>query len=195
LENVDVLLALVVVILVTFLLVGRFLLAEGTILFGDFTPTLELRQFLRVNYPLWSNRNSLNYVGSMRLPYLLIFYFPFYITLGDTPVRVLSVREIDPTRFVIEVDADKPFMLHFPKAYDPAWTASFGRQTVKSVRIFGVANVFWIDAVGRVVVTVELLPQRWFYYGSAVSLTSLFICVACTLYASWGRKRKFEKSV
>jgi hypothetical protein len=120
LENADVLLALVVVILVTFLLVGRFLLAEGTILFGDFTPTLELRQFLRVNYPLWSNRNSLNYVGSMRLPYLLIFYFPFYITLGDAPVRVPSVREIDPTRFVIEVDADMPFMLHFSNAYDPA---------------------------------------------------------------------------
>jgi len=67
LENVDVLLALVVVILVTFFFVGRFLLAEGTILFGDFTPTLELRQFLRANYPLWFNRNSLNYVGSMRL--------------------------------------------------------------------------------------------------------------------------------
>jgi hypothetical protein len=120
LENVDVLLALVVVILVTFFLVGRFLLAEGTILFGDFVPTLELRQFLRANYPLWSNRNSLNYVGSMRLPYLLSFYFPFYITLGDAPVRVPSVREIDPTRFVIEVDADRPFMLHFSNAYDPA---------------------------------------------------------------------------
>lgn len=120
LENADVLLALVVIILVTFFLVGRFLLAEGTILFGDFVPTLELRQFLRANYPLWSNRNSFSYVGSMRLPYLLIFYFLFYITLGDAPVRVLSVREIDPTRFVIEVDADMPFMLRFPNAYDPA---------------------------------------------------------------------------
>ena len=56
------------------------------------------------------------------------------------------------------------------------------------------ANGFWIDAVGRVVVTVEFQPQRWFYYGSAVSLTSLLMCVACTLYVSWGRKRKFEKS-
>ena len=86
LENVDVLLALVIVILVTFFLVGRFLLAEGSILFGDFTPTLELRQFLRVNYPLWSNRNSFNYVGSMRLPYLLIFYFPFHI--ANAPAEV-----------------------------------------------------------------------------------------------------------
>lgn len=86
LENIDVLFALVIVILAAFFLVGRFLLAEGTILFGDFTPTLELRQFLRANYPVWSNRNSLNYVGSMRLPYLLIFYFPFYI--ADTSAEV-----------------------------------------------------------------------------------------------------------
>ena len=79
LENADVLLVLVVMILVTFFLVGRFLLAEGTILFGDFAPTLELRQFLRANYPLWSNRNSFNYVGSMRLPCLIIFYLPLYV--------------------------------------------------------------------------------------------------------------------
>ena len=63
------------------------------------------------------------------------------------------------------------------------------------MRVFGVANGFWIDAVGRVVVTVEFLPQRWFYYGLAISLTSLLICVAYTLHASWSRKRKLEKSV
>ena len=193
-KNIDNALALAVIIVIMFLIVARFQLAEGTILFGDFVPTLELRQYLRNSYPLWSNRNSFTYVGSMRLPYLLIFYFPFYITLGDAPVRVPSVIEIDPARFVVEVDADRPFMLRFSNAYDPAWTASFGGQTVKSVRVFGVANGFWICSVGRVVVTVEFLPQRWFYYGSAVSLTSLLICVACTLYVSWGRKRKFEKS-
>jgi hypothetical protein len=117
------------------------------------------------------------------------------LTLGDAPARVLSVIEVDPTKYVVEVDADMPFMFHFSNAYDPAWTASFGGQTVKSVRVFGVANGFWIDAVGRVVVTVEFLPQRWFYCGLAISLTSLLICVAYTLHASWSRKRKLEKSV
>jgi len=116
------------------------------------------------------------------------------LAVDDAQARVLSVREIDPTRFVIEVDADRPFMLHFSNVYDPAWIASFGGQTVKSVWVFGVANGFWIDAVGRVVVTVEFQPQRWFYYGSAVSLTCLLMCVACTLYVSWNKKRKFKKS-
>jgi len=102
--------------------------------------------------------------------------------------------KIDTTRFVIEVDADRPFTLHFSNAYDLAWAASFGGQPVKSARVLGVANGFWMDAVGRVVVTVEFQPQRRFYYGSAISLTCLLMCVACTLYVSWGRKRKFKKS-
>jgi hypothetical protein len=92
-KNIDNALALAVTIVIMFLIVARFQLAEGTILFGDFVPTLELRQCLRDSYPLWSNRNSFNYVGSMRLPYPLISYFPFYITLGDAPVRVPSVTD------------------------------------------------------------------------------------------------------
>ena len=74
-----------------FLLVGRFLVAEGTVFFGDFVSTLELRQFLRVHYPLWPNKNSFNYVGSMRIPYLLIFYFPFYIVNAPAEVFFKSV--------------------------------------------------------------------------------------------------------
>ncbi len=114
-------------------------------------------------------------------------------TSDAVPARILSVKEIDQTKFVVEIDVDEPFMLCFSTVYDPEWIASFNGRTVKSVRLFGVVNGFWIDADGRVVVTVEFLPQRWFYYGSAVSLTSLLICVACTLYVSWGRKRKVKK--
>jgi len=86
LENIDIVFALAIIVAVMFLIAGRFLIAEGSILFADFVPTLDLRQYLRVNYPLWSNRNSFNYVGSMRLPYLLIFYFPFYVV--NAPAEV-----------------------------------------------------------------------------------------------------------
>ena len=92
-KNRDNALALAAIIVTMFLIAARFQLAKGTTLFGDFVPTLELRQYLRDSYPLWSNRNSFSYVGSMRLPYPLISYFPFYITLGDAPVRVPSVTD------------------------------------------------------------------------------------------------------
>ncbi len=71
--------AFVLLVLLTFLLVGRLLIGKGTILYGDFVPTLDIRQFLRADYPLWSNRNNFVATNVMRLPYLLIFYLPFYL--------------------------------------------------------------------------------------------------------------------
>jgi len=58
-------------------------------------------------------------------------------TVDRAPARVLSVREVDSTRFVVELDVVKPFMLHFSNAYDPAWTASFDGKTI------GVCEGFW----------------------------------------------------
>lgn len=77
-RNTDVLLALALLAVLTYVLVGRYLLADGTILFGDFVPTLDLKQFLRTNYPLWSNTNCFSFVGAMRLPYFFVFCYPFY---------------------------------------------------------------------------------------------------------------------
>lgn len=82
-------------------------------------------------------------------------------TVDGVP-RVLSVREVDSTRFVVKLDVAKPFMLHFSNAYDPTWTASFDGKAIGSVRVFGVANGFWIDAVGKVVMTVEFQPKSYF---------------------------------
>lgn len=111
-------------------------------------------------------------------------------TGGQAPARLLSVREIDPTKYVIELEADAPFMLQFSDAYDPAWSASFLGQSAKSMRLFGVANGFWINAVGRVTVTVVFQPQLWFYNGLAISSASLLLCVAAISYSWWSRKGK-----
>jgi hypothetical protein len=105
--------------------------------------------------------------------------------------QILSVREIDSTSFVVELEVDEPFMLCFSKAYDPAWCASFDGKVVGSTRVFGVANGFWIDSTGKVVVTVEFQPQKWFYVGLAVGLLTLLICFLGLLYVWWKRKMFF----
>jgi hypothetical protein len=107
------------------------------------------------------------------------------------PAKVLNVREVDPTKFMVELDVNEPFMLHFSDAYDPTWTASFSSRTVKSVQLFGVANGFWIDAVGRITVTVELQPQRWFDVGLTVSLTT--IAVYAIMHACMHRRKVKSK--
>jgi len=81
-------------------------------------------------------------------------------------------------------------MLCFSDVYDPTWTASFNGRTVESVRLFGVVNGFWIDADDEVVVTIEFQPQRWFYIGLTISLTTLIILATSISYVWWTRKRK-----
>lgn len=108
----------------------------------------------------------------------------------DVSASVLNVRKIDPTRFVVQLYVNEPFMLHFSDAYDPAWTASFDGRTVRSVRVFGVANGFWIDSVGEITVTVQFQPQRWFYVGLTVSLATLAIYAASATFLWWVRKSK-----
>ena len=110
------------------------------------------------------------------------------LAANHAAARVMSIREIDPTKFIIEFEADKPFMLHFANSYDPAWSASFNGQSAKSVRLFGVANGFWINAVGKVSVTVVFQPQLWFYIGLAISSASLFLCTGVILYL-WHRRK------
>ena len=114
-ENIDVLIALIVIVLVAFLLAGRFLSAEGTVLFGDFVPTLKTRQFLGTNSLLWSNRNTFNYVGSMRLPYLLVFYLPFYVV--DAPAEAFFKFMILSTLVVAGVSSYVATR-HFLRKYD-----------------------------------------------------------------------------
>jgi hypothetical protein len=109
------------------------------------------------------------------------------------PARVLSMREIDPTEFTVELEVDRPFMLRFPSAYDPAWRAIFNGQSVKPVRLFGVANGFWIDSVGRVNVTVIFQPQLWFYGGLVISSTSLAFCIMVPIFLRWRKRENRRK--
>lgn len=110
--------------------------------------------------------------------------------LEKTPAQVLSVKEIDPTTVMVELNVDGPFMLCFSSAYDPAWSASFNGRTVSSMRVFGVVNGFWIDAIGEIIVAVEFRPQKWFYVGSAISLTSLIICVTSMIFRCRRRRKQ-----
>jgi hypothetical protein len=110
--------------------------------------------------------------------------------LDTVSARILNVEENSPTSFKVEIDADKPFLLHFSDAYDPSWAASFSGKTVGSERLFGVANGFKIEVSGKVVLTVEFGPQQWFLTGSIISVVSVLACLSAVAYSRFRRKRK-----
>ncbi len=110
--------------------------------------------------------------------------------LDTVSAKILNVEENSPTSFKVEIDADKPFLLHFSDAYDPSWTVSFSGKTVGSERLFGVANGFKIDVSGKIVLTVEFGPQQWFLTGSVLSLVSVLVCLSVVIYSRFRKKRK-----
>lgn len=116
--------------------------------------------------------------------------------IDNVPATALNYTKTDPTLYKIKVNATEPFMVSFAESYDPLWTAKIDKIDGKSVEsgvirpipLYSVVNGFWINQTGNLDITIEYEPQRWFYIGAAISITTLIICIAYFIF-DW-RKRK-----
>ena len=108
-------------------------------------------------------------------------------TPKEYPAEIITYQNIDPTKYVVKVNAAKPFMLSFSEAYDPLWKAYVNGKQIESIPLYSVINGFWINQIGELTITIEYEIQRWFYYGSAISITSL---IGSLTYILWDWKRK-----
>jgi len=109
-------------------------------------------------------------------------------TSSEGPISI-SWEEIDATKYVAHVDAQSPFMLAFAEAYDPLWVARVNSKEYKSLPLYSVINGFWIEETGDLDIVIEYKPQRWFYYGAAISAAS-FLGVLGYMTLSWGYKKR-----
>ncbi len=103
----------------------------------------------------------------------------------------ISWEEVDSTKYVAHVEAQAPFMLAFAEAYDSLWVAKVNGVEYKSMPLYSVINGFWIDNTGELDITIEYKPQRWFYYGAAISITTFLVVLAYMVWHwTWGRRKK-----
>jgi len=98
-------------------------------------------------------------------------------TPKENPAEIISYQKINPTKYVVKVNATRPFMLSFAESYDPLWVAYVNGEKIQSIPLYGVINGFWINQTGLLEITIEYEPQRWFYYGLVVSLLTFTGCV------------------
>lgn len=104
-------------------------------------------------------------------------------TFAEQPLaRVIEYEKIDPTKIIVKVEAFKPFTLAINEAYDGNWRASLLDETHNSIPIFSVMNGFPINRTGELVITLEYVPQKWFYASSAISMSTLIVCAAYVAY-------------
>ncbi len=116
------------------------------------------------------------------------------IATSNKSAEMLKYIKINPTKYVVNVNATKPFMLSFVEAYSPLWVARVNGQKIRSISLYSIINGFWIDQIGELTITIEYEPQRWFYMGSAISVTAL---IACAIYLThdWAKNKDGLKGV
>ena len=107
-------------------------------------------------------------------------------TPNEIPAEVIYYQKINPTKYIVEVNATKPFMLSFAEAYDPSWIAYINGERIEPIPLYSVINGFWINQTGQLEITIEYEPQKWFYYGSIISVTTL---LACLTYLTYNRTK------
>ena len=100
----------------------------------------------------------------------------------EEPAEVLDFERIDATEYRVEINASEPYMLSFAEGYDPMWVAEVEGESFTPVPLYAVINGFWINKTGTYSLTIRYKPQRWFYYGLAVSLITFLSCVTYLVY-------------
>lgn len=103
-------------------------------------------------------------------------------TMGKGIINV-TFEKLDPSKYIVHVQAEKPFFLIFSESFNTDWTAQInGKSVDKHFMVNGYANAWYIDPNeidkdGEFTITLYFWPQSLFYLGAVISLTTLGICM------------------
>jgi len=114
------------------------------------------------------------------------------LAMVQPPAKILEMRRINPTHWVVKVASEKPHLLTLAESYDPHWEARIyenGRlvQTIRPILTNGVVMGFPINKTGDLTVEIRYVPQRLYQLGIAISV-STFTIIA--LYLVWQQNKK-----
>jgi len=125
-----------------------------------------------------------------------------FFSVGQSPsipsAPSLTFHKVDPTKYVADIEnATEPFFLSFLESYDDDWKASVnGSYQIRDDQHFvanGFGNAWYINETGKLTITIEYAPQRLFFYGSLISLTTLIACVTYLAYSYTKTDRTLTK--
>jgi len=118
----------------------------------------------------------------------------FQNTTQNQPATILSYTKINPTRITATINATQPFILTVSEALDQSWTAYANGKQIKPASLYlGLAG-FYINQTGQLEITIEYEPQKWFYYGSVVSVLTFLACLTYLTY-SWTKNKAIWKRI
>jgi len=103
----------------------------------------------------------------------------------------LEFKRLSPVKYRVTVKkAISPFLLVFSENYHPMWQVKIKGQVIDNhFRANWYANAWYIDKRGTYDIIIEFWPQKLFYIGLVVSLTSFILCLF------FGKKKPKSKEV
>jgi hypothetical protein len=95
---------------------------------------------------------------------------------GSPPAEIIEYKKIDPTRYVVKVNAISPYILAFAESYDPLWIAHIDNNIrLNSMPLYSLINGFYSNKTGEYTLSLQYEPQKWFYDGASISIITLIM--------------------
>lgn len=101
----------------------------------------------------------------------------------NQPATILDYSKVNPTKIVASINATEPFILAISEALDQSWKAYINGKQIENSPLYLGLKGFYISQTGLLEVTIEYEPQRWFFYGSLISVASVLFCFAYIIYS------------
>jgi len=118
----------------------------------------------------------------------------FRSTTQNQPAIILDYERINPTKMTTAINATQPFTLAISEALDQSWTAYVNGKEIKPTSLYLGLKGFYIDQTGLLEITIEYVPQRWFFYGSIISLTA-FLAITAYLTITYTKTKNIHNKI
>jgi hypothetical protein len=129
---------------------------------------------------------------------------PILEFINDTLYKPdITFKKVNPTKYTVQVNSSNSFFLVFSESYHKDWVAYVDGQQILNEYHFvanGYANAWYINKTGTYTITLEFWPQKLFYIGSSISITTLILCILYisknkikTIYKRYIKKRNGQR--
>jgi hypothetical protein len=156
---------------------------------GKYLPSGNLVRY--VQFQIWYDKNT-----DQPLPNEIPLEFLRYGTLKFTSEfyeqQTLSYKKIDETKYIVNIpQSSATHVIVFPQIFNSLWVAKIDGKEYRPSPLYNSLNAFVVDKDGTMEISYK--PQQSFHYAVSISLISLGIAVAYSIY-EW-KSKKIRKSV
>jgi len=118
------------------------------------------------------------------------------LTGNDEYTPEIVIKDVNPTKYMVHVNASRPFFLVLGESFDPYWVASINGKTINAhFTVNTYANAWYVNQTGTFNITLEYGSQYLFNIGIVISLTTLIVLCAYIFYPAYRRRLSFHKKI